>query len=818
MESEEESQQEGVKPAAKNMSQQQERGGRPRGRPPLGSAGREDPSHIARRMPRSRGRNLTVTEFAKQLQGEGQTGKTTKKKVLKLAGRVLDPHVMSSSERKDESDSNTNASETSDPSMATRSSVRSSNTEAASVLSRKRRGRPVSNKASTGLATLVVEVDSLDSQSPGKRRKTTPEVKKGVTMLSASSRRQKVVGRVVNPHVMSGSEESGTTNTTDTESDTTDTESDATDTESDATDTLRHSPRKHSTATTQIRVSPRKHQKIAAAEEDEEEDAEYKQQRKVPGTRLKKSSNRVSETSGPSMATSSAHGSNTEAASVLSRKRRGRPASNKASTDLATLVVEVDSLDSQSSDKKRKVTQEEKKGVTHTRQSASRKQRVVGSVVDLCMMSGSEESGTSHTTDTESDTTDTESDATDTLRRSPRKHSTATTQIRVSPRKRQKIAAAEEDEEEDAEYKQQRKVPGTRSKESSSRTSETRAPSMATRTSAHGSNMKAASVLSRRQRGRPASNKASTGLATQSSVKRSITPTEVENGVTQIKRKASLRKQKVVGRVVNPHVMSSSEESDVSNATDTESDAAYTESDAADTESNAAATLRRSPRKHQGIVTAAAEEDEEEEAENKQQRKVVRTWSKESSNKVSKASGLSMAMRSSAHGSNTEADSALTRKRRARPSSNRASALVVEMDSDSHSSDKRRKVTPEVKKGVTHTRQSASSRKQRVVGRVVNPHVMSGSEESDTRNATDTESHATDTLRRSPRKHSTATTQIRVSPRKHQRTAIARTEEDKEKPSHLRRGHLAGKHSAGKGERRKVTPEVRKRVTRVTAF
>ena len=809
MESEEESQQEGVKPAAKNMSQQQKRGGRPRGRPPLGSAGREGPSHIARRTPRSCGRNLTVTEFAKQLQGEGQTGKTTK--VLKLAGRALDPHVMSSSEGKDESDSNTNASETSDPSMATRSSVRSSNTEAASVLSRKRRGRPASNKASTGLATLMVEVDSLDSQSPGKRRKTTPEVKKGVTMLSASSRRQKVVGSVVNPRVMSGSEESGTTNTTDTESDATDTESDATDTESDATDTLRRSPRKHSTATTQIRVSPRKHQKIAAAEEDEEEDAEYKQQRKVPGTRLKKSSNRVSETSGPSMATSSAHGSNTEAASVLSRKRRGRPASNKASTDLATLVVEVDSVDSQSSDKKRKVTQEEKKGVTHTRQSASRKQRVVGSVVDLCMMSGSEESGTSHTTDTESDTTDTESDATDTLRRSPRKHSTATTQIRVSPRKHQKIAAAEEDEEEDAEYKQQRKVPGTRSKESSSRTSETRAPSMATRTSAHGSNMKAASVLSRRERGRPASNKASTGLATQSSVKRSITPTEVENGVTQIKRNASLRKQKVVGRVVNPHVMSSSEESDVSNATDTESDAA-------DTESNAAATLRRSPRKHQGIVTAAAEEEEEEEAENKQQRKVVRTWSKESSNKVSKTSGPSMATRSSAHGSNTEADSALTRKRRARPSSNRASALVVEMDSDSHSSDKRRKVTQEEKKGVTHTRLSASSRKQRVVGRVVNPHVMSGSEESDARNATDTESHATDTLRRSPRKHSTATTQIRVSPRKHQRTAIARTEEDKDKPSHLRRGRLAGKHSAGKGERRKVTTEVRKRVTCVTAF
>ena len=810
MESEEESQQEGVKPAAKNMSQQQKRGGRPRGRPPLGSAGREGPSHIARRTPRSRGRNLTVTEFAKQLQGEGQTGKTTK--VLKLAGRALDPHVMSSSEGKDESDSNTNASETSDPSMATRSSVRSSNTEAASVLSRKRRGRPASNKASTGLATLVVEVDSLDSQSPGKRRKTTPEVKKGVTMLSASSRRQKVVGRSVNPHVMSGSEESGTTNTTDTESD-------ATDTESDATDTLRRSPRKHSTATTQIRVSPRKHQKIAAAEEDEEEDAEYKQQRKVPGTRLKKSSNRVSETSGPSMATSSAHGSNTEAASVLSRKRRGRPASNKASTDLATLVVEVDSLDSQSSDKKRKVTQEEKKGVTHTMQSASsRKQKVVGSVVDLCMMSGSEESGTSDTTDTESDTTDTESDATDTesdatdtLRRSPRKHSTATTQIRVSPRKHQKIAAAEEDEEEDAEYKQQRKVPGTRSKESSSRTSETRAPSMAMRSSAHGSNMKAASVLSRRQRGRPASNKASTGLATQSSVQRSITPTEVEDGVTQIKRNASLRKQKVVGRVVNPHVMSSSEESDVSNATDTESNAT-------DTESNAAATLRRSPRKHQGVVTAAAEEDEEEEAENKQQRKVVRTWSKESSNKVSKTSGPSMATRSSAHGSNTEADSALTRKRRARPSSNRASALVVEMDSDSHSSDKRRKVTQEEKKGVTHTRQSASSRKQKVVGRVVNPHVMSGSEESDARNATDTESDATDTLRRSPRKHSTATTQIRVSPRKHQRTAIARTEEDKEKPSHLRRGRLAGKHSAGKGERRKVTPEVRKRVTRVTAF
>ena len=83
----------------KYRPQQEETGYGPRGRPSLESSRREEVAPLVRRSPRKKG--LSVAEFAKQVQDGGQA----KKQTIKLAGRVLDPHVMSSSKESDASDS-----------------------------------------------------------------------------------------------------------------------------------------------------------------------------------------------------------------------------------------------------------------------------------------------------------------------------------------------------------------------------------------------------------------------------------------------------------------------------------------------------------------------------------------------------------------------------------------------------------------------------------------------------------------------------------------------------------------------------------------
>ena len=144
--------------------QQQTTGNRPKEHRSHQSGGTEDLSPAVRRSPRRKeGLKQTVKEFARQVQVEGHAEKPTERRSLKLAGRVLDPHVMSSSIE-------------SDTSSATHT-VRHS--------PRKNSASAIKNNTPRKLADL----DSFDLQPLGKRRKLTPEVKKRAYTRAANQSR-----------------------------------------------------------------------------------------------------------------------------------------------------------------------------------------------------------------------------------------------------------------------------------------------------------------------------------------------------------------------------------------------------------------------------------------------------------------------------------------------------------------------------------------------------------------------------------------------------------------------------------------------------
>ena len=144
--------------------QQQTTGNRPKEHRSHQSGGTEDLSPAVRRSPRRKeGLKQTVKEFARQVQVEGQAEKPTERRSLKLAGSVLDPHVMSSSIESD----------TSSATHTVRHSPRKNSVSA------------IKNNTPRKLADL----DSFDLQPLGKRRKLTPEVKKRAYTRAANQSR-----------------------------------------------------------------------------------------------------------------------------------------------------------------------------------------------------------------------------------------------------------------------------------------------------------------------------------------------------------------------------------------------------------------------------------------------------------------------------------------------------------------------------------------------------------------------------------------------------------------------------------------------------
>ena len=131
--------------------QQQTTGNRPKEHRSHKSGGREDLSPAVRRSPRKEGLKQTVKDFPRQVQVEGHAEKPSERRSLKLAGRVLDPHVMSSS-------------------------IESDTSSATHTVRHSPRKNPASaTKNST--PRKVVDLDSFDQQPLGKKRKITPEVK-----------------------------------------------------------------------------------------------------------------------------------------------------------------------------------------------------------------------------------------------------------------------------------------------------------------------------------------------------------------------------------------------------------------------------------------------------------------------------------------------------------------------------------------------------------------------------------------------------------------------------------------------------------------
>ena len=255
---------------------------------------------------------------------------------------------------------------------------------------------------------------------------------------------------------------------------------------------------------------------------------------------------------------------------------------------------------------------------------------------------------------------------------------------------------------------------------------------------------------------------------------------------------------KLAGRVLDPHAMSSSKESDASYSTQTESSATH--------------TVRRSPRKHSTPTTqnhaspqkslwtppATGDQDEGGGSKYPKQHKLPNRQPKgngyrayDTSGPSRVTSGPSRVTRSSTYGSSMEAASALTRNQRSRPTRTSAdiAAQLVEVDSsDSEPSVKRRKVSPDVKKEAARIRRSDPNTRQELARGVLDPPVLSSSEESDLNDNTDTERNASNTksnfsltVKHNLRKHY-ASTQRRVSPRKHPKTAtatdVAEEEED----------------------------------------
>ena len=131
--------------------QQQTTGNRPKEHRSHKSGGREVLSPAVRRSPRKEGLKQTVKDFARQVQVEGHAEKPSERRSLKLAGRVLDPHVMSSS-------------------------IESDTSSATHTVRHSPRKNPASaTKNST--PRKVVDLDSFDQQPLGKKRKITPEMK-----------------------------------------------------------------------------------------------------------------------------------------------------------------------------------------------------------------------------------------------------------------------------------------------------------------------------------------------------------------------------------------------------------------------------------------------------------------------------------------------------------------------------------------------------------------------------------------------------------------------------------------------------------------
>ena len=131
--------------------QQHTTGNRPKEHRSHKSGGREVLSPAVRRSPRKEGLKQTVKDFARQAQVEGHAEKPSERRSLKLAGRVLDPHVMSSS-------------------------IESDTSSATHTVRHSPRKNPASaTKNST--PRKVVDLDSFDQQPLGKKRKITPEVK-----------------------------------------------------------------------------------------------------------------------------------------------------------------------------------------------------------------------------------------------------------------------------------------------------------------------------------------------------------------------------------------------------------------------------------------------------------------------------------------------------------------------------------------------------------------------------------------------------------------------------------------------------------------